>query len=113
MLDIVVLEKRVALLGLEVTSGNGSHQRSQLVCQSSSVFSSARQRLERHNHNKNQSIGVHDVKKSSRIRFKKQLLTTLLGRRNLLRSNFVMHEILRSVRSHHNRTTQRFRVQVG
>ena len=31
MPDIVVLEKRVALLGLEVTSGNGSHRRSQSV----------------------------------------------------------------------------------
>ena len=43
MPDIVVLEKRVSLLGLEVTSGNGSHQRSQSVYQLLSVISSARQ----------------------------------------------------------------------
>jgi len=112
MPDIVVLEKRVALLGLEVTSGNGLHQRSQSVYQLLSVISSARQ-LEQHNHNKNQSIGVRGGKKSSKIRFKKPLKTTLLRRRNLLRSNFVTHKILRAVRSDHSTITQWFRVRMS
>jgi hypothetical protein len=113
MPDIVVLGKRVGLLRSGVTSGNGSHQRSQSVFQLSSVISSARQRLKHHNHNKNQSIGVRGVKKSLKAHFKKRFKMTLLGQRNFSRNNFVTHEILRGVHVDYNKKIQRFRVRVS